>query len=124
MDTLTVTLSLQKIVASIIIVIRNGKMETRVVLLIFSFELKISGVAVQRIHQYSEKWWLLLNYFEAVLPTFYCYDYGANTFEAVQNIAADQKDHHKCSSCFSLLNSHNISINNSEKGLVTRTFPT
>ena len=83
MDTLTVTLSLQKIVASIIIVIRNGKMETRVVLLIFSFELKISGVAVQRIHQYSEKWWLLLNYFEAVLPTFYCYDYGANTFKAI-----------------------------------------
>ena len=39
------------------------------------------------------------NNFEAVLATFYCYDYGANAFEAVQKIATDQKDYHECSSC-------------------------
>ena len=48
--------------------------------MIFLIELEISGVAVQRIHQYSKKWWLckeLLseNDFEAVLATLYCYDY-------------------------------------------------
>ena len=28
-----------------------------------------------------------------------CYDYGANASEAVEKIAADQKDYHKFSSC-------------------------
>ena len=58
------------------------------------------------------------NNFEAVLANFCCYDYGANSSEVVQKIATNQKDYHKCSSCFSLLNSQNISINNSEKSLV------
>ena len=39
------------------------------------------------------------NDFEVVLATFSCYDYGANASEAVQKIATDQKDYHKCSSC-------------------------
>ena len=63
------------------------------------------------------------NDFEAVLTTFYCYDYGVNASEAVQKMATDKKDYQKCSSCvYSLLNSQNISIN-SEKRLVTRTPP-
>ena len=75
----------------------------RAVLLTFSLEIEISGVAVQRIYQNSEKLWLceeLLseNDFKAVLGTFCCYDYGANASESVQKIATDQKDHHKCSS--------------------------
>ena len=37
---------------------RKDSLETLVVLLIFSLELEISGVAVQRIHQKSEKQWL------------------------------------------------------------------
>ena len=37
---------------------RKDNLETRAVLLIISLELEISGVAVQRIHQNSEKWWL------------------------------------------------------------------
>ena len=36
------------------------------------------------------------NDFETVLATF-CYEYGANAFEAVQKIATDQKGYHKCS---------------------------
>ena len=65
-------------------------------MLIFSLELKIFGVAVQGIHQNSEKWrfceeLLSENDFEAVLATFCCYDYGANDSDAVQKIAADQK---------------------------------
>ena len=75
-------------------------METWAILLIFSFVLEISGVAVQRIHQNNKKWWLLLSEsnFEFVLATFFCYYYGANVSEAVQKIATDQKDYHKCSS--------------------------
>ena len=70
----------------------------------FSLELEISGAAVQRIHQNSEKWWLCEelfgeNDFEAVLVTFRCYDHGAYASEAVQKIATDQKDYRKCSSC-------------------------
>ena len=57
---------------------RKDSLETRVALLIFSLELEISGVAVQRIHQNNGKWWLceeLLNEndFEAVLATFCCF---------------------------------------------------
>ena len=36
------------------------------------------------------------NYFEAVLATFCCYDYGANASEAFQKIATAQKEYHKC----------------------------
>ena len=39
------------------------------------------------------------NGFEAVLATFYCYDHGAKASEAVQKIAADQKEYRKCSLC-------------------------
>ena len=83
---------------------RKDSLGTRAVLLIFSLELEISGLAIQRIHQNSEKWWLceeLLgeNDFEAVLATFCCHDYGANASEAVQKIAIYQKDYHKFSSC-------------------------
>ena len=39
------------------------------------------------------------NGLETVLATFCCYDYGANASKAVQNIATDQKDYHKRSSC-------------------------
>ena len=35
---------------------QKNSLETQVVLLIFSLELEISGVAVQRIHQNSKKW--------------------------------------------------------------------
>ena len=35
---------------------RKDSLETRAVLLIFSLKLEISGVAVQSIHQNSEKW--------------------------------------------------------------------
>ena len=35
---------------------RKDSLETRALLLIFSLELEISGVAVQRIHRNSEKW--------------------------------------------------------------------
>ena len=38
---------------------RKDSIEKRAVLLIFSFELEIAGIGVQRIHQNSEKWWLL-----------------------------------------------------------------
>ena len=35
--------------------------------------------------------------FETVLATFSCYDYGVNSSEAVDKIAADQKGYHKSS---------------------------
>ena len=51
---------------------RRNSLEIRTVLLIVLLEYEMSGVAVQRIYQNSEKWWLcekLLskNDFEAVL---------------------------------------------------------
>ena len=73
-------------------------METRAVLLmlIFLFELEISGVAIQRIHQNSKKCGFcedLLggNEFETVLATFCCYDHDPNASEAIQKIATDKK---------------------------------
>ena len=39
---------------------RKDSLEARATLLIFSLELEISGVAVQSMHQNSEKWQLLL----------------------------------------------------------------
>ena len=54
------------------------------------------------------------NDFEAVLATFCFYDYGANASEAVQNIATDQRDYRKFSSCvIVLLNGQNMSMSNS-----------
>ena len=72
--------------------------------MIFLLELEISGVAVQSIHQNSEKCDFCLellskNDFEAVLATFCCYDHGAKASEEVQKIATDQKDYRKCSFC-------------------------
>ena len=57
------------------------------------------------------------NDFDAVLAIFCRYDYGANAFEAVQQIAANQKDYHKCSSCVVVC--WTVKICNSEKRLVT-----
>ena len=37
----------------------KDSLETQTVVLIFSLELEISGVAIQRIHQNSKTWWLL-----------------------------------------------------------------
>ena len=88
---------------------QKDSLGARAALLIFSLELEIYGVTLQRIHQNSKKWWLCEelfseNAFEAVLATFCCYGYGANASESVQKIATNQRDQHKCSSC-SLLNS-------------------
>ena len=86
---------------------RENCLKTPAVLLIFSVELKISGVAVQSINQNGEKLSLLCgmlseNGFEAVLATFCCYDHGAKASEAVQKIAQkiarDQNEYRKCSS--------------------------
>ena len=98
---------------------RKDSLETRTVLLIFLIELEISGVAVQRIHQNSEEWWLLgglvsENDFKTVLVTFCCSEHGAKASETAQKIATDQKVYRKCSSCViiqNLLNSQNMLIN-------------
>ena len=54
---------------------------------------------------------------KTVLATFCCYDYGPNASEAVQKIAADHKEYHQIAKIY-------LSINNSEKRLVTSTPPT
>ena len=62
------------------------------------------------------------NDFETVLATFCCYDHGAKASEAVQKIATDQKEYRKCSLCVIIcwIAKIYLSINNSEKWLVTR----
>ena len=95
----------------------KDSLETRTALLIFSLELEISGVAVQSINQNSENGGfyeeLLLSEkdFEAILATFCFYNHGTNASEAVQRIATNQKEYHKCSSCYNLLNSQNRLLN-------------
>ena len=54
---------------------------------------------------------------KTVLATFFCYDYGANASEAVQKIATDHKEYRQIAKIY-------LSINNSEKRLVTSTPPT
>ena len=59
---------------------------------IFSLELEIFGVAVQRIHQTAKndifcEELLSENDFEAALVNFCCYDYGTNASESVQKIS-------------------------------------
>ena len=72
--------------------------------MMFSLEVEIFGLATQRIYQNSGKWWnceelLSENDCQSVLATLWCYDYDANTSEAVRNVAKDEKDYHNCSSC-------------------------
>ena len=74
-------------------------------MLTFSLEREISRVAVQEIHQNSEKMaafsgdFLSENDFEAVLATFCYHDYDANASEAIEKITTDQNEYHKCSLC-------------------------
>ena len=84
---------------------RKDSLETLVVLLILSLDLKFLGWPYRKyiktakngcFHCFSEEF-LSGNDFQAVLATFCCYDYGANASEAVEKIATDQKDCHKCS---------------------------
>ena len=111
---------------------RKDNLETRAVLLIFSFELEISGMAYIKILQNGDFWEKLLseNEFEAVLTTFCCYDHGAKVSEAVQKIATDQKEYRKCFLfviiCWivKIYLPTYLSIDNSEKWLVTRIIPT
>ena len=79
----------------------KNSLETWAVILIFSLERKIFGVAVQSIHQNGDfcEEFLSENDFEAILATSCFYDHGANTSEAVQKIATDKKEYRKCSSC-------------------------
>ena len=105
---------------------RKDSLETRAVLLILLLELEIFVVAVQSIHQNSKKLQLCEELFcrnesEAVLATF-CYYHSAKAFEAVQKVATNQKEHRKCSLCVSIcwIAKIYLSINNSEKYLVTR----
>ena len=89
----------------IVIKKRKDSLKIRAILLIYSFELEISRVAVQAIHQNSKKVAafseeiLSENDIEAVLVPSCCYDYGASASEEIEKIATDKKDHHKCSLC-------------------------
>ena len=67
-----------------------------------------------------------LHDFQTVLAIFCCYNYGANASEPVQKIASDQKEYHKLCSCviICLIAKIYLSVNNSEKRLVTRSPPT
>ena len=69
---------------------------------------------------FCEELLLSENDFEAILAFFCCYYYGANASEAGQKIAIYQKRLlQMLLVCYTLLNSQNISMKNSEKRLVT-----
>ena len=52
----------------------------------------------RKIYVYSEKF-LSWDDFQDVLAIFCSYDYRANSSEAIEKIATDEKDYHKCSLC-------------------------
>ena len=57
------------------------------------------------------------NDFEAVLPTFCCYDYSANASKAIEKITIDQKDYRRCPLCVIVCCiAKAYIINNSKKG--------
>ena len=104
---------------------RKDSVEIRTVLLIFSLELEISRVAVQRIHQNSKKWWLLWGiarwkwlwgYFSHFLLSWlWCQRFWGTSKDCYRSKRLSQM----LLVCDSLLNRQNISINRSEIGLVT-----
>ena len=99
----------------------KDSLETRAVLLIFYLELEISGLAVQRIDQSSKKWWLLWgialwkwlsDYFSYILLLWlWCQCFWGSS----EDCYLSKKVSVMLFVCCSLLNSQNISINNSEK---------
>ena len=104
---------------------RKDSLKTRAVLLIFWLELQISGMAAQRIHQNSEKWWLLRGIAQWKLPWgcfnrflllwLWCQRFWGNSENRYRSKRLSQMLY----MCYSLLNSQNISISNSQKRLVT-----
>ena len=101
---------------------RKDSLETWAVLVIFLYELEISGVVVKSYTKTVKNGdfcqeLLSKNGFEAVLVTFCCCDHGAKASEEVQKIATDQKE---CSLCVIIY----PSVNNIEKWLVTGIPPT
>ena len=94
---------------SFTIVIRNGKIVWKhgSCCLYFRLNLKYLGwpyreyIKTAKNGDFCEEL-LSENDFEAVLATFCCYDHDAKVSEAVQKIAADQKDYDKYSSCVTI----------------------
>ena len=113
------------------IVIRNRKIVWRHVpyFLIFSLELEIYGVVGQRIHQNSEKLWLLwgIAWWKWLWD---CFCYFLLIWLWCQRFLSSSKDLYRLKRlsqmllvCYSLLNSQNITITVKNKGSesVTRT---
>ena len=96
---------------------RKDSLEALAVPLKFSLELEISGVAVQSIHQNSEKWWLLggiakwkrlwgcFSHFLLLWP--WCQDVWGSSEECYISKTISQIFF----VCYNLLNSQNIPIN-------------
>ena len=87
-------------------VIRKGKIvwKHRPYCLYFSLNLKYLGWSYRAYIKTAKNGGfcqelISQNYFEAVSAFFCCYDTGANASKAVQKIAKDQREYHKCSLC-------------------------
>ena len=114
-------------------VIRNGKIvwKHRTYYWYFHMNLKYLGwqyrayIKTAKNGDFCEEF-LSKSDFEAVLATFGCCNHGAKASEAVHKIATDQKEYRKCFSCVVICSIAKIylSINDSEKWLVTRIPPT
>ena len=102
---------------------KKRKDEITAVLLIC--ELKIYGVVLQRIHQNSKKWWLLWGITQ-LKWLWDCFSHFLLLWLCCQRFRDSSEDHYRSKRLsqmllvrYSFLNSQNISINNSEKRLVT-----
>ena len=112
------------------IVIRNGKINWKHEPYCFRLNLKYLGwpyrayIKTAKSGDICEKL-LSVNDFEAILATYCCYHNGAKAAEAVQKIATNQKVYLKSLSYVTIcwIAKIYISINNSEKRLVTISPP-
>ena len=96
---------------------RKDSLETLAALLIFSLELKMSGVAVQSIHQNSKKWWLLwgIAYW---IWLWGCFSHFLLLWPWCQRLWGSSEDRYRSKRvsqmllvCYNLMNSQNIPIN-------------
>ena len=121
---------------------RKDSLKTWAVLLIFLLELEMSAVAVQSMHQNSEKWRLLLVtaqwkwlwgcYSDFLLLWPWCQGFWGSSEDCYRSKSVSQKKEKKRVSqmllvCYNLPNSQNVTTYqsiNSEKWLVTGIPPT
>ena len=94
---------------------RKVSLETQAVLLLFLLELEVSWVAVPRKYIKTAKMNACKKDSFSGDPFSCSYHYGTNTSEAIEKVATDEKDYHKCCLCHTCVLHH---INDNKKSFL------